>query len=128
MKLKGKLEQYRESFRVPTGLRKEKRNSLVGIYAVETKGGGTASGTSVGSGEKQTAEAQKELALPKPDVSWNGQAFVLAEKLDRRHSPAPYADRFGSSCILPRSGDGQDNGKRCEGRGTADAHCRKTRE
>ena len=93
IEMKGKLEQYRNPSR---------------SYGT---------GTSVGSGEKSSGR-QKKLALPKPD--FHGRtSFCTGGEIDRRTALPRMRIAF-SSCTC-RGGRGQDNGKRCEGRGTADA-------
>ena len=68
--------------------------------------------------EKKSGGRQKELALPKSD--FHGRtSFCTGGETDRRTALPRMRIAF-PSCTC-RGGRGQDNGKRCEGCGTADA-------
>ena len=114
--MKGKLEQYRNPSR-SYGTAKREAERLAGIYVVKQKEAERLR-EQVSAAEKKSGGRQKELALPKPD--FHGRtSFCTGGETDRRTALPRMRIAF-PSCTC-RGGRGQDNGKGCEGRGTADA-------
>lgn len=116
LKWKGEIGAVSESFPFLRDCEREAER-LVGIYAVKQKEAERLR-EQVSAAEKKSGGRQKELALPKPD--FHGRtSFCTGRETDRRTALPRMRIAF-SSCTC-RGGRGQDNGKRCEGRGTADA-------